>query len=77
MRREEAENTPNVVTDTFPIQAQPIDVLFDYGVMHSFISVKLIETLGLVPIHRPPLLSVTRLDGKTMKCDEWYKDCPF
>jgi len=46
MRKEEAEDTPNLMTITFSIQAQLIDVLFDSTAVHSFISVKLVETLG-------------------------------
>ena len=70
MRKEEAEDAPNMVTDTFSIQAQLIDVLFDFGTMYSFILVKLVETLGLIPTHRRPLLSVTLPHGKIIKCDE-------
>jgi len=29
MHKEEAEDAPDVVTNTFSIQAQPVDVLFD------------------------------------------------
>jgi len=51
MRKKKEEDAQNVVTGTFSIQAQPVDVLFDSSVMHSFISVKLVETLELVPTH--------------------------
>jgi len=74
MCREEAEDAPIVVTGTFSIQAQPIDGLFDFGATYSFISIKLVATLRFVPTHRPPPLSVTLLDGKTVKCDELYED---
>jgi len=77
MRKEEAEDAPNVVVDTFYIQAQPVDVLFDSDVTHSFISVKLVETLGLVPICKSSLLSVILPDGKTVRYEELYKDCPI
>jgi len=49
MRKEEANDAPNVVTGTFSIQAKLVDVLFDSGITHSFISIKLVETLGPVP----------------------------
>jgi len=39
------------VTKLDLFQAQPINVLFDSGATHFFISVKLVETLGLVPTH--------------------------
>ena len=48
MRMAEAKDASNVVIVTFSIQAQPVDILFDSGATHSFISVKLVETLGLV-----------------------------
>ena len=56
MRKEEAEDAPNVVTGTFSIRAQPVDVLFDSSSMPYFISAKLVETLGLVSTHKPSLL---------------------
>ena len=54
MCKEEVEDAPNIVMGTFSIQAQPVDILFDLGVMHSFISIKLVKALGLVPTRRPP-----------------------
>ena len=50
MYKEEAEDTLNVVTGTFSIQAQPVDVLFDSGATHSFISIKLVQTLGQIQL---------------------------
>ena len=58
MHKKEAGDAPNIVTGTVSIQAQLVDVLFDSGATHSFISVKLVETLGLVPTHKFSLLSV-------------------
>jgi len=69
MRREVAENAHYVVTGTFSIKTQPINVLFDFGATHSFIFVKLVETLELFLTLRSPLLSVALLDGKTVRCD--------
>jgi len=65
------------VTGTFSILTQPVDVLFDSGVTHSFISVKLVESLGLAPTHKSSLLSVILPDAKTVTCEELYKDCPL
>ena len=48
--KEEAEDAPNVVIGTFSILTQLVEALFDSGAMHSFISVKLVESLGLLPI---------------------------
>jgi len=77
MRKEVAGDALNVVTSTFSIQAQPVDVLFDSGATHSFISVKLVETLGLVSTHKSSLLSVILFNGKTVMCEELYEDCPI
>ena len=75
MRREEANDAPNVVTDTFSIKTKPVDVLFDSGAAHSFIYIKLVKTLALVPTYGPPLLSMTPPNGKIVKCDGLYKNC--
>jgi len=75
MHKGEAEDAPNMVIGTFSIQAQPIDVLFDSGAMHSFISVKLVKTLGLLLTCKSPLLFVILPDGKNVKCDELYEAC--
>ena len=77
MRKEELEDAPNAVTSIFSLLTQSIDVLFDSGYMHSFISVKLVETLGIIPIHKSSLLSVTLPDGKTVTCEELYKGFPI
>ena len=76
MYKEEAKDAPNVVTGTFSVQAQPVEILFDSGATCSFISTKLVETLGLVPTHTPSLLSVILPNGKIVKCKELYDDCP-
>ena len=75
-RKEEAEDIPNAVMGTCSLLTQRVDVLFDSGATHFFISVKLVETLGLIPT-RKSLLSVTLSDGKTMTCEELYEDCPI
>ena len=77
MHKEEAEDSPNVVMGTFSIQAQPVDVLCDLVDTHSFISVQLVETLGLVPTHKSSLLSMILPDGKTVRCEERYENCPI
>ena len=65
-----------MMTSTFSIKTQPVDVLFDSDATHSFISAKLVGTLRLVPMHRTPLLSVTLPNGKTVKRNELCKGCP-
>jgi len=77
MRKEEAEDDPNVVTGTFSILTQPVDVLFDSNATHSFISVKMVESLRLIPTLKSSLLSMILPDGKIVICEELYEDCPF
>ena len=70
-------DAPDVVTNIFSIKAQPVDVLFDLGATYSFISVKLVEILGLFPTRKPPQLSMIFPDQKTVKCEKLYEDCPI
>jgi len=53
-----------------------VNVLFDSGATHSFISAKLIETLGLDPTQKSSLLTVMLPNGKTVSCEELYEGCP-
>jgi len=64
MCKKEAEDAPNVVTGTFSIRAQLVEVLFDSDATHSFISVKLVQILGLVPTRKPSLLSMILSDRR-------------
>ena len=73
MRKEEAKDVPNVVMGTFSLLTQLIDVLFDSGATHSFISARLVATLGLTPTHKSLLLSVTLPDGQTVSCEELHE----
>jgi len=77
MGKEEAEDAPNVVMGTFSLLIQPVDILFHSGATHSFISVKLIETLGLIPTCKSSLPSVIIPDGKTVISEELYEGCPI
>ena len=43
MRKEEAEDAHNVLMDTLSILTQPVDVLFNSGATHSFISAELLS----------------------------------
>jgi len=67
MRKEEVEDALNVVMGSFSILSQPINVLFDSGATHSFVSIRLVETLELVPTRQSSLLFVILLEGKV--CD--------
>jgi len=76
MWKEEAADAPNVVTGTFSLLTQSIDVLFNSGATHSFISTKLVEILGLNPTQKSSLLSLMLPDGKIVSCEELYEGCP-
>jgi len=65
------------VTGTFSLLTRLADVLFDSGTMHSFIFVKLVETLRLIPTHKSSLLYAILPDGKTMIYEEPYEGCPI
>jgi len=58
MRKEEAEDALNVITGTFSIKTYLVEVLFDYGAMHSFISTRLVEALGLALTSKLSLLTI-------------------
>jgi len=61
----------------FSIKTHPVKVLFDYGIVHSFISAKLVNSLGLASAFKLSLLPIALVDGKTMKCEELFIDCPI
>ena len=71
--REEAKDAPNVMMGTFSLLTQSVDILFDSGATHSFISIKLVETLGPNPTQKSSLLSMILLDGKIVTCEELYE----
>ena len=73
MRKEKAKDAPNVVTGTFSLLTRPVDVLFDSGATYSFIFIKLVETLGLIPTRKSSLLTVILPDGKIVTCEELYE----
>jgi len=77
MRKEELEDAPHTVTGTFSLLTQLVNVLFDSGATHSFISVKLVQTSGLTPTRKSSSLFVTLPDGKTVSCEELYEGCPL
>jgi len=72
VEEEEVEDTSNIVTGNFSIQTHPIEVLFDSDATHSFISVRLVDTLGLVSTskHSPP--PTTFLNVKVVSCVRIY-----
>jgi len=75
--REEAKDAPNVMMGTFSLLTQSVDILFDSGATHSFISVKQVQILGLNPTQKSSLLFVILPDGITVTCEELYEVCPI
>ena len=64
IRKEEVENTPNVVTDNFSIQTHPVEVLFDSVATHSFISARLVSKMQGTLISKHSTLSMALPDEK-------------
>ena len=50
MTRQEAQATPDVVTDTLSIFADDARVLIDLGATHSFISREYVARVGMTPV---------------------------
>ena len=73
MRKKDVEDAPNVVNCIFSIRTRPIDVLFDSGTTHSFVSTKLVEALGLVLVSKNFILPMAFPNRNTMRCNELYK----
>ena len=48
MKREEAEDAPDMAMGTFSIHSYTITVLFDSGASHSFVAPGIIDKLKLV-----------------------------
>ena len=71
------EDTPKVVTGNFSTRTYHVDVLFNSGATHSFISSRLVETLWLAPTIRQSLLSIAHPDGKVVNCPDLYIDYPI
>jgi len=72
MCKEEVEEASNIVMGISFILTQSVDILFDSRATHFFISIKLVEMLGLVPTRKSSLLSVILSNGKTVTCEELY-----
>ena len=54
MTKEEAQNAPDIVLGTFPVNTIPATVLFDSGASHSFISKKfaLQHDFSMLPLEK-------------------------
>ena len=76
MRKEEVEDAPNMVTGNFTI-THHVEVLFDSGVVHSFISARLVRKMQGTLMSRHSMLSIALPDGKMMNVQELFIDCPI
>ena len=58
MTKEEAQNAPDIVLGTFPINTIPATVLFDSGASHSFISKKfaLQNDFSMLPLEKSMII---------------------
>ena len=77
MRKEEAENAPNVLIGNFTINTYPVEVLFDSSAMHSFISDRLVSKMQETLMSKHSMLSVALPDGKMVNCQELFIDYPI
>ncbi|XP_071680501.1 uncharacterized protein [Lolium perenne] len=74
---EEAQEAPDIVLGTFPVNSVPSTVLFDSGASHSFVTKPFVKKGGLTPtpLKRPMLVqipgstSVTRVPCKEVPID--------
>ena len=64
MRKEEVEDTPNVVASNFSIKTHHVEILFNSSARHS-----------LTP--RQSLLNIALSYGKLVNCQELFIDCPI
>nr|XP_051214445.1 uncharacterized protein LOC127332209 [Lolium perenne] len=73
---EEAQEAPDIVLGTFPVNSVPSIVLFDSGASHSFVTKPFARKSGLRPtiMRRPMLVQIPRTSTKT---DLSCKDVPI
>ena len=68
MKRDKADDTPNVVISTFSIHSYPLTVLFNSSVGYSFVAFGIVDKLKLVPLlGLPPIYVTTPIGGLA-----WY-----
>nr|XP_051201962.1 uncharacterized protein LOC127315520 [Lolium perenne] len=73
---EEAQEAPDIVLGTFPVNSVPSIVLFDSGASHSFVTKPFARKSGLRPtIMRRPML--VQIPGTSTKTDLCCKDVPI
>ena len=73
---EEAQEAPDVVLGTFPVNSVPATVLFDSGASHSFVTRPFVSKGGLKPTARKrPLL--VQIPGATTQTNQTCNDIPI
>ncbi|XP_071683402.1 uncharacterized protein [Lolium perenne] len=73
---EQAQEAPDIVLGTFPVNSIPATVLFDSGASHSFVTKPFARKSGLRPtiMQRPMLVQIP---GSSTKTDLSCKDIPI
>ncbi|XP_071681175.1 uncharacterized protein [Lolium perenne] len=73
---EEAQEAPDNVLGTFPVNSVPSTVLFDSGASHSFVTKPFVKKGGLTPtpLKRPMLVQIP---GSTSRTQSSCKDVPI
>ena len=77
MRKEEVEDTPNIVIGIFSMKTHPIEVLFDSSATHSFIFDGLIEILGLALVPKYSIICIGLSNKKAISCEELFMYYPI
>nr|XP_051211363.1 uncharacterized protein LOC127328831 [Lolium perenne] len=73
---EEAQEAPDIVLGTFPVNSVPSTVLFDSGASHSFVTKPFVKKGGLTPtpLKRPMLVQIP---GSTSRTQSSCKEVPI
>ena len=70
---EEAQEAPDMVMGTFPVNSVPASVLFDSGASHSFVTKPFVDKSGMEPtrMHKPMLVQIPGDSTKAnLACNE-------
>ena len=70
---EEAQEDPDLVIGTFPVNSVPALVLFDSGASHSFVTEPFVRKSGMVPtlLNHPMMVQILRATTKAnLSCKE-------
>ncbi|XP_071676908.1 uncharacterized protein [Lolium perenne] len=73
---EQAQEAPDIVLGTFPVNSVPSTVLFDSGASHSFVTKTFVRKGGLTPTPMKRPID-HQLYAKFSKCEFWLKEVGF